>query len=342
MSVVIGWDVGGAHLKGARAENGGVVAAVQIASPLWLGLSRLAEAFRIARAQLGQADAHAVTMTGELSMAFPSRAAGVAALASLTAATLAPARARFYAGRAGFVSLESVGAHVVDIASANWHASATLVARHCRDALFIDMGSTTTDIIPIVDGAAAARGYTDAERLVTGELAYVGLVRSLVMASASHAPFAGKWTPLMNEDFANMADVHRIVGDLPDEADVQATTDGRDKSVQASRMRLARMVGRDASEMSDAAWLALARWFAERQLRSIADAAMLVLSDGRLPETAPIVAAGIGVEFLRGLSRRLGREQIGFDAFVGDTPSAGAAAARFAPAAAVAVLASTN
>jgi probable H4MPT-linked C1 transfer pathway protein len=340
MSVVIGWDVGGAHLKGARAENGRVVAAVQIASPLWLGLSQLDEAFRIARSRLGQANAHAVTMTGELSVAFPSRAEGVVRLASLTAATLAPAPLLFYAGRAGFVALERVGAHAIDIASANWHASAALVARHCRDALFIDMGSTTTDIIPIIDGAVAARGYTDAERLVTGELAYEGLVRTLVLAGASLAPFDGERTPLMNEDFANMADVHRIIGDLPEEADVQATTDGRDKSVQASRMRLARMVGRDASEMSDAAWLALARWFAERQLRSIADAAMLVLSQGRLPESAPIVAAGIGIEFLRELSRRLGREQIGFDAFVGDTPSAGEAAAHFAPATAVALLAS--
>jgi len=49
MSVVIGWDVGGAHLKAARAEGGRIVAAIQIASPLWLGVSRLDEAFRTAR-----------------------------------------------------------------------------------------------------------------------------------------------------------------------------------------------------------------------------------------------------------------------------------------------------
>ena len=55
---------------------------------------------------------------------------------------------------------------------ANWHAGAALIARYCREALLIDMGSTTTDIIPIVAGAVAARGYTDAERLTTGELAY--------------------------------------------------------------------------------------------------------------------------------------------------------------------------
>src|ERR1700728_4487740 len=294
MSAVIGWDIGGAHLKAARAENGRIVAAVQIACPLWLDASRLEEAFRAAQSKVGAAHAHAATMTGELSMAFPSRAEGVCALAARIASALAPARSSFYAGRAGFLPLDQVGAHVTDIASANWHASAALIARQTPEALFIDMGSTTTDLIPIVAGAVAARGYTDTERLATGELVYAGLVRSLVFASADRAPVAGAWTPLMNDDFANMADVHRIIGDLPNGADVQATTDGRDKSVASSRGRLARMVGRDAHEMDDAAWLRLAQWFAERQLRDVADAVMQVLSGGRVAAEAPIVAAGIG------------------------------------------------
>ena len=342
MSVVIGWDVGGAHLKGARAEDGRIVAALQIASPLWLGVSRLDEAFRAARVELGAADSYAATMTGDLSMAFPSRAEGVAALAKLIAATLAPGRVRFYAGRAGFAPPEAVEPHAGDIASANWRASAELVARFCRDALLIDMGSTTTDIIPIRAGLVAARGYSDAERLVSGELVYAGLVRSLVFASADRAPVNGAWTPLMNDDFANMADVRRILGDLPEGADVQATTDGRDKSVSSSRGRLARMVGRDAREMDDAAWFGLAQWFAERQLRDIADAAAQVLSGARLDSNAPIVAAGFGGEMLRELSRRLGRRHVHFGDIVGATPEAREAAAHFAPAAAIAILASPN
>ena len=341
MSAVIGWDVGGAHLKAARAENGRIVAAVQIACPLWLDVSRLEEAFLAARSEVGSADAHAATMTGELSMAFPSRAEGVCALSARIASALAPARSSFYAGRAGFLPLDRVRAHTADIASANWHASAALVARQTPEALLIDMGSTTTDIIPVVAGAVAARGYTDAERLATGELVYAGLVRSLVFASADRAPVAGAWTPLMNDDFANMADVHRIIGDLPDGADVQATTDGRDKSVTASRGRLARMVGRDAHEMNDAAWLGLAQWFAERQLRDIADAAMQVLSDGHVTAEAPVVAAGIGGNVLRELSRRLGRPHLPFGDLIDAAPAAREAAAHFAPAAALAVLASS-
>ena len=79
----------------------------------------------------------------------------------------------------------------------------------------------------------------------TGELVYTGLVRSFVMAIAERAPFAGRWSPLINENFATMADVHRILGTLPEGADQMATADGRAKTVAASRARLARMVGRD-------------------------------------------------------------------------------------------------
>ena len=82
----------------------------------------------------------------------------------------------------------------------------------------------------------------------------------------------------MNEYFASSADVHRILGDLPEGADKMSTADGREKTVEASRARLARMVGREADEGADAEWTGLAAWFAEAQLRQIADAALLRLS----------------------------------------------------------------
>ena len=232
MSVVIGWDIGGAHLKAARVKDGRVEAAVQAATPLWLGLDSLDAAFDALRAQLGDADRHAITMTGELCDAFPSRREGVAGLAAIAANHLAPATPSLYAGRAGFVELGEAASHAADIASANWHASAALLALELRDALFIDIGSTTADLIPIVAGRVAALGYSDAERLASGELVYTGMTRSFVMALASRAPFRGAWTPLMNEYFASSADVHRILGALPDGADKMPTADGREKTVE--------------------------------------------------------------------------------------------------------------
>jgi (4-(4-[2-(gamma-L-glutamylamino)ethyl]phenoxymethyl)furan-2-yl)methanamine synthase len=342
MRSVIGWDVGGAHLKAARAENGRIVDAIQLASPLRLGLDRLAQAFAEAKARIGVAELHAVTMTGELADTFASRAEGVERLSALAVRELAPAEVALYAGRAGFIAARDAPRHVEDIASANWFASAALAARVQRTALLVDIGSTTTDLVPVVDGAVAARGYTDAERLAAGELVYTGIVRSFVMAVAERAPFAGRWSPLINENFATMADVYRILGQLPDGADQMTTADGRAKTVEASRARLARMVGCDVDDADAAAWRMLAQWFAERQIRTIVDGAMLVLSSARVPPDAPLLAAGIGEAIVQEIARRLERRHLSFCSILDVAPAARVQASYCAPAAALAALASMS
>ena len=334
MSVVIGWDIGGAHLKAARVKDGRVEAVVQAATPLWLGLDSLESAFDVLCAQLGRADRHVITMTGELCDAFPSRREGVAGLAAIAADHLAPSIPMIYAGRAGFVELGEAAARAADIASANWHASAALVALRLQDGLFIDIGSTTADLIPIVAGQVAAVGYSDAERLAAGELVYTGMTRSFVMSLASRAPFRGAWTSLMNEYFASSADVHRILGDLPDGADKMSTADGREKTVEASRARLARMIGREADEGSDLEWTGLAAWFAEAQIRQITDAASLRLSRNDVAVAAPVVAAGVGECLAAEVARRLRRPCLGFSSLI----AAPAEASHCAPAVAVALL----
>jgi (4-(4-[2-(gamma-L-glutamylamino)ethyl]phenoxymethyl)furan-2-yl)methanamine synthase len=339
MACVVGWDIGGAHLKAARAEGGRIVDAVQIASPLRLGLEALEQAFAQAKPKMGEADRHVCTMTGELADTFASRTEGVERLAAAAVRAL-PGDPMLYAGRAGFIAPQAAGRHVEDVASANWHATAALLARLQGAALLIDMGSTTTDIVPVAAGAIAARGYTDAERLASGELVYTGLVRSFVMAIAERAPVAGTWTPLVHENFANMADVHRLLESLADGVDQMPTADGRAKTPAASRARLARMVGRDAEDGQD--WTALARWFAEAQVRTITDAVLLVVSRGELPGEAPIVAAGIGAAVIREVARRLGRSCIGFETLLDVAPRARAAASHCAPAAALALLACTD
>ncbi len=339
MAVVVGWDIGGAHLKAARAENGRVTEAIQLAAPLRLGLERLSESFVEASARMGRADCHAVTMTGELADTFSSRAEGVVSLTATAARELGDIL--LYAGRAGFVKPVDAARNVADIASANWLASASVVAKGLGSALLMDLGSTTTDIIPIANGAVVAQGYTDAERLASGELVYTGLVRSFIMATADKAPFAGQWTRLVYENFSNMGDVHRILGGLPEGADQMVTADNREKTVLASQARLARMIGHDREDADKWAWVTLARWFAEAQVRVITDGAMLVLSRGQLPSDAPIVAAGIGRAVLSEVARRLGRQCVGFETLLNVVPEMRSAAAANAPAAALAILAST-
>lgn len=341
MTIVLGWDIGGAHLKAARAQRGRIVDAIQVASPLRLGLDRLVQAFAEAKARIGTADLHVVTMTGELADTFSSRAEGVEQLCALAVRELGPALS-LYAGRAGFVAPQDALRHVEDVASANWFASASLAARKQRTALLVDVGSTTTDVVPVVNGVVAARGYTDAERLAMGELVYTGLVRSFAMAVAERAPFAGRWSALVNENFATMADVHRILGQLPEGVDQMPTADGRAKTAEASRARLARIVGCDVDGVSEAAWRVLAQWFAERQIRAIMDGVMLVLSAASMRSDAPILAAGIGAAITEEVARRLGRPHLSFDAILDVAPHVRDRASQCAPAAALAALAAIS
>jgi (4-(4-[2-(gamma-L-glutamylamino)ethyl]phenoxymethyl)furan-2-yl)methanamine synthase len=337
----MGWDLGGAHLKAARIAAGRVSGAASVACPLWQGLDKLDAAFAAVRQQLGEADLHAVTMTGELSDIFASRAEGVEKLCGVTAATL-PGKIAVYGGNAGWLDVTEASKRADLVGSANWHATATWAAESYRDALFIDMGSTTTDIIPIAGGRLTTRAWSDAERLEAGELVYTGATRTFLMAVAQRVPFRGAWTPVMNEYFASTADVHRILGDLPEEADRLPAADSRAKDFSGSRARLARMIGRDAGEAEDWEWRNLAAFFAGAQIQAVQDAAVQVTSATRLSDGAPVVAAGIGRFVVAKLAARLGRSVEPWEKSVPAESALAAIVSDCAPAVAVGLLLSAQ
>lgn len=306
----IGWDLGGVHVKAALVQDGRIMEAVQIPCPLWQGVSALDGALNALPDWARQKALHAVTMTGELTDCFVDRRAGVAALAEWAAARLA-GQVTIFAGRSGFVAPGQAAEVSGDVASANWYATASLIGSLVPDALLVDVGSTTADLIPIVSGRPAATGYSDAERLETGELVYTGVVRTPLVGLTCHAPFRGRLTRLMTETFAHAGDVHRILGDLPAEADQQGTGDRKGKSIAESETRLARIVGRDREEGDAGDWAALARHFAETQLRLLHDAAAVLLSRPDLPDEAPLVTCGAGAFLGDRLAARLGRRRTG-------------------------------
>src|SRR5262249_44647459 len=160
------------------------------------------------------------------------------------------------------------------------------------------------------------------------------------MAITRSVFFGGRRMPLINENFATMADVYRVLGTLPEGVDQMATADGRAKTREASCARLARMVGCDEADADAATWTALAQCFAEAQIAAICDAAMLVLSQNAMPVDAPIVGCGIGEMVLCEVARRLTRTYVGLDTLINVEPLARAAALQCAPAAALAIIAS--
>jgi len=341
VAAVIGWDIGGAHVKAARAEGGRLTAIVQLACAPHEGVVSLEQTLRAARAAIGEAKRHRVTMTAELSDAFETRARGVIAVAAIAAGEIGVGEILYYAGARGFISRDDVGANVHAVASANWRAAAELVSRRCSEALFIDIGSTTTDLTPIFAGRVAALGASDAERLGCGELAYAGFSRGAPQAYATRAPVAGRWTPLVNEAFASMADVRRVLGDLAEgetDADLSPTADGRPKTIASSRARLARLAGRDAAELSDLQWRAFAEFLARAQLRVIENQLALIKSREAIACDAPIAAAGVGRKLAARIAQAQGRAFIDFADLIAAPPALAAKAANCAPATALALL----
>ena len=336
---VIGWDLGGANLKLARVEAGRVVDVAQISCPVMQDRGKFDAALEAAM-PLVRADAlHAITMTGELSDVFADRTEGVAHLVAMMRRALPHQTLRVYGGRVGFLPAEETAAHVSDIASANWHATAALAASCVRDGLLLDIGTTTTDLVPVRDGGVTARGYSDGERLADHELIYAGVVRTPVMAIAREAPFQGRMQGVAAERFATMADVYRLTGDLALDADPYPTPDRGGKSVEESAARLARMLGRDASEATLAQWIAVARHFAECQLAHVELAAATLIAREPLDVSAPIIGAGCGRFLAERLAARLGRAYRDVAELMPVAPEAKEMAARCAPAVAVALLA---
>jgi len=338
MKQIIGWDLGGANIKSAGIEGGRVSSVTQTPCPAMQDCRKFDEAFAQALASLPAKPAfHAVTMTGELSDVFPDRLAGVRYLSQLARTSLPDVAV--YAGRAGFVSPQDADRHVGNIASANWHASASLAARSCGDGLLVDIGTTTADLIPFRDGTIVNSGYTDAERLHSGELVYSGVVRTPVMAIAQSVSFSGRQQRIAAERFATMADVYRLSGELPEDADPYPTPDQRGKGSEHSAARLARMLGLDASDAPMSEWIALANDFAGHQLALLEEAANQVLSKASVPAGAPIVGAGCGQFLISRLAGRLGRNYVDFTDTIDVEPNAREMAGRCAPAVAVAILA---
>lgn len=318
---VMGWDVGGAHLKAVLIDaQGRVLAAKQVFCPLWRGLHELEQAIDIVLLEV-QAAEHVVTMTGELADIFPNRHAGVMQIAQTLHQKLIAlnhnSHVRFYAGKLGMIALDEVHRHSADIASMNWLASMQYVAAKSEQAIFIDIGSTTTDIAIVRGGRPLIRGFSDATRMQFDELVYTGVVRTPLMALAQKISFAGQWVNVAAEHFATTADVYTLTGDLPWSDNMAETADGAEKNIEASTRRIARMIGRDAEDSSLSSWRHLAGAFKQAQLNLIKQAILTQVS--LLDDDCSglqMVGAGAGEFLVKELALQMGFNYVSVNRFI--------------------------
>ncbi len=338
-SYTSGWDIGGAHVKVARCDPlGNIQDLIQVACPLWQGIDQLATAIESVFIQLGnQDDIAAITMTGELVDIFPDRQAGVAEILACVAKYIDPEKIVVYAAEAGWLKPELASKHWQSVASRNWQASASLVAQAIPEGLFVDIGSTTCDIIPLSSGLAIPQGLDDFGRQTSRELLYTGAIRTPLIALSQHAPFNGTLVSLAAEVFATTGDCWCLLGLLEPTSIQDNSADGQPWHIDFCASRIARLLGTDANQANLAQWKQLAQWFAEQQSHLISSAMLQVLSaHSELVADAPIIGAGVGRFIAKACAQRLNRPYLDFNEILS---SQHPASADHAPAVAVALLA---
>ncbi|MEO1205996.1 MAG: hydantoinase/oxoprolinase family protein [Pseudomonadota bacterium] len=319
MTSILGLDIGGAHLKAAAFQEGRLMETRQIACPLWQGEDKLDTALAAISDLKTDGAPIAVTMTAELSDLFDTRQEGVRWIIARLDREFPAQTLHIWTSNGIFVSPHEARDVPDTIASMNYLATAHFAAHHVPDGIMIDMGTTTTDLIPLIDSRPVLSGTSDAQRLANSELVYTGLTRTAVMAVADQVPFKGLMVPLCREYFATMADVQRILGTLAEGIDVQATADGRGQSVEESIARLARMLGCDADDATNSEWTLVARHVARAQLSPVAEALGVLLS--RTPALAdkPIITTGCAHTQLNEFALREGFEPRPFHTLFRDT-----------------------
>ncbi len=302
---VIGLDIGGANTKAAVVDGDGPVRIVAEPFEVWRAPEALADAIASVVGRLGLDRAPvALTTTAELVDVFASKREGVLYVLDATRRALPGRRLRVITNAGELVELGAARAEPLRCAAANWMATALLVARSLPDAILLDCGGTTTDVIPIVAGEVAARGRTDVERLLAGELVYTGALRTNVAAALSHVPIGGEPCPVSAELFAISADAHLLLGNLTPARCTCSFPDGRGATPAEVRSRLARLVCADPEQLADADLEAVASAVAEAQVAAIAAALGRVA--GRLPSGIEVVAVGVGAFLARAAAERCG------------------------------------
>ncbi|MGB7328935.1 MAG: hydantoinase/oxoprolinase family protein [Rubripirellula sp.] len=290
----IGIDIGGANLKYVCTDG----AAASYPFAMWNRSSELTSSLVDHLSQFLPASSWAVTMTGELADCFLDRKTGVefiidavceAALRLGSTLSLAP-EIQFYGVDGRFHDADDAKRLFEVVAASNWHALASQVASTiARDATLIDIGSTTTDIIPLCKGRVATSSMTDFQRLVEQSLVYIGCRRTPVCGLVDRLWFNGAPSRIMNEWFATMDDVRIVLGIEPEHPDDSETADGAPRTVARSANRIARMIGLDQAFVSveQAAKLAV-------QIMDSAKREIQLAFDAVDQQSGPIVISGHG------------------------------------------------
>ena len=294
---IIGWDIGGAHIKASKINfDKNKIVTKQLFCPVWMNIKNLNKYVLKIKKYLGKSDYHAVTMTAELSDIFKNREGGTKKIINILCRTLSEKKIFFYSKKEIFLKKKEAIKKTNSINSMNWHATASFISNFHPNCILVDIGSSTTDIIPIKKKRVVAKGSDDYKRLMYNELIYIGVIRTPITAIE-------KKKNLIYENFANLGDVYRILNKLPKKIDLAPSEDHKSKTKNSSARRIARIFGKDYKKGNFRKWKKVALKIEKKQ-KKILKENINKIKKGNFSNSVPIIGAGTGEFLIRNMFNR--------------------------------------
>jgi probable H4MPT-linked C1 transfer pathway protein len=319
---VFGLDIGGANTKAALLKTkDGVVEELRTSIeyfPIWkMGRDHLPDVLERLRKRLADStalDGVGVTMTAELSDTYGTKREGVNHILDCITHVFSEVPTYVLSVEAQLLPVGEARREPLKVASANWAATGWMVSQVKENCIAVDVGSTTTSIIPVIKGKIAAEGRTDLEKLKNGELVYTGSLRTNVATIADTIPIRGETTRLSSELFALSGDVHMLLDNIIESEYTCETCDGRGKTEKECMARLARVVCADVEMLTEQEILDMVQFVYIRQVEQIGRGLRQVYEriKPQLKDDVPVVVTGFGRDFLA----RKAAEKAGFKEIV--------------------------
>jgi hypothetical protein len=284
---ILTFDIGGANIKrllyDSRSKD---VTSDIFYFPIWKRKDELTEFLR--RKSI-IADVIGITMTAELSDVFPDKASGVMHIVDACENSLSNP---MYLSVDGRVIRKDEMDDPLPLAASNWVASRYHLEKNYHEGILVDVGSTTTDIIPFGPGTNPEK--TDLDRLRGGQLVYTGFLRTPISAVVNKVPYKGALTRISSEYFAITADIYNVLGLL--EKYSCSTPDGGGKSKRDSMRRVARHLCADLDDVGEEGIIGICEHVYQEQAMDIAEALGDVMKD-----------SGMGDAYVCGIGSALGK-----------------------------------
>jgi probable H4MPT-linked C1 transfer pathway protein len=303
---VLGYDIGGANTKAALlcVKEGKIINAKVAVEyfPIWKKPKKLTEVILNLKQQLGASslDGVGLTMTAELSDAYQTKREGVNDILNFVSKAFPDVPIFVLNISAELITLVEAKQEPLDIAAANWAATGWLVAKKLKNCVILDVGSTSTSIIPIINSTVVALGKTDLDKLICGELVYTGSLRTNVAAIVHSIPIKNVVATVASELFALSGDVHLVLGNINEDEYSSETADGRGKTIPEALARIARVVCADTEMLTKQEIIKMAQYISDKQIQQVAEGLTKVysftksLTSGKVP----VVVTGLGKNFI--------------------------------------------